>query len=374
MNKIGILTFHYSNNYGGVLQAYALQTAIRNLGYDIEIVDFVPKSYNPSVLHRSIGIQKNILKNNPIVITKKFFIVAKNGKVITNKFDQFRDRYMELSKRVDEDQIEQVCTNYEVLIVGSDQVWNPSQRKSPYYFLDFNSYSGKKFAYAADSTIEEINGDDYDYLKKCLYDFTSISVRNEHTNNFILNLLNSFSQVVVDPTQLISIDDFPIEEPNISNKYILVYVLGDEINGKHRAVIDNIKSQYGDLLVYAVINPTVSFKDPYYADKAIYTASPQEWLGLIRNASFIYTDSFHGVLFSLKFRVPFLAYYKEKQRATRFLDLKKRFEIGDYIISDANDSGVAIAKSKSIDFDKIEKIVERLKERSYEYLEKILKK
>jgi hypothetical protein len=139
MKKIGILTFHYSNNYGGVLQSFALQKSIESMGYDSEIINFIPSSYRPTSIKNNLGISKNIFKSkiedlNIITIAKKINIMKEYSNTITEKFDIFRNNEMKLSKRVDENSIEMILNNYDVIIVGSDQVWNPTQRKRPEYF------------------------------------------------------------------------------------------------------------------------------------------------------------------------------------------------------------------------------------------------
>lgn len=376
--KIGILTFHYSNNYGAVLQALSLQKAVETMGYDVEIINFVPYSYRSTNIINNLGISKNLFKNkvkdlNVINIYKKICIMKNNSAAITHKFNLFRKKQMKLSEQVDENSLETILENYDAIIVGSDQVWNPSQRKRPEYFLNFgDSFKGKKISYAADSTVKEINGEDVDTLKKSLNFFSSISVRNEHSFDFVKAITNKEADIVADPT---IIYDFQSENDSIENKedYILTYVLGKEIEGTHIKALEKIKKVYGNLPVYSIKIPTMNFEVSKYADKVFYDLEPNEWVRMIKNAKFIYTDSFHGVIFSLKYHKPFLAYYTEKMRATRFIDLGKRYNIEKYIVQNVVEVEVKESIKIEPNFKAIDNLLGEHKQYSLEFLEKVLR-
>lgn len=378
MFKIGILTFHYSNNYGGVLQALSLQKSIESMEYDVEIINYIPSSYEPTKIKNNLGLSKNIFKNrlkdmNIIYISKKISIMKKNSDRITDKFNIFRKKEMKLSKQVDENSLITILNDYDAIVVGSDQVWNPSQRKRMEYFLNFgDSFQGKKISYAADSTIKEINSDDMDRLKKALNDFSFISVRNEHTFDFVKSIIKKETTIVADPT---IIYNFGYDNIDIGTKkdYILTYILGKEIKGTHAKALEKVKKIYGDLPVYSIKIPTMNFELSSYADKVFYDLDPIEWLSMFRNAKFIYTDSFHGVLFSLKYHKPFLAYHTEKMRATRFIDLGKRYEVDRYIVQNVAEIDKKDSLGIKPDFKTIDNILEKQKHYSFEFLETALK-
>ncbi len=378
MGKIGILTFHYSNNYGGVLQAFSLQKVLTLMGYDAEIINYVPKNYRPTTIFDKLGISKNILNNkaenfNLFTITKKIYIMKKYNKIITEKFDSFRKNEMKLSRQVDENSLKTILKEYETIIVGSDQIWNSSQRKKPEYFLNFgDAFKGKKISYAADSTIKEIENEDIENLRKSLMDFNFISVRNEHSYYFAKTLVDKEVTVVADPTILYEFEDFNIKEEN-KKEYILAYILGKEIEGKHIKAIEKIKRIYGDLPIYSIKIPTMNFDLCNFADKEFYDLDPVEWLNMFKNAKFVYTDSFHGVLFSLKYHKPFLAYYTEKLRATRFIDLGKRYDIEKYIVTNVEEIDKKRSLDVKIDFEIIDKLLEKQKQYSLEFLKRALK-
>lgn len=377
MRKIGILTFHYSNNYGGVLQALSLQNVINSMGYDVEVINFIPSSYEPTKIRNSLGLRKNIFKNklidmNIINISKKIRIIKNHSGIITDKFNTFRKKEMKLSKQVDENSLKTLLNDYEVIVVGSDQVWNPSQRKRIEYFLNFDeNFKGKKISYAADSTIKEINSDDMNSLKKALNDFNFISVRNEHSFDFVKCITNKEVDVVADPTIIYNFEGDNIKTENKDN-YILTYVLGKEIKGTHIKALDKIKKKYGNIPIYSIKIPTMNFELSNFADKVFYDLDPIEWLNMFRNAKFVYTDSFHGVLFSLKYHKPFLSYYTENLRATRFFDLGKRYDIERYIVQNVEEINEKNSIEHKPDFTMIDILLKKHKQFSLEFLEKAL--
>lgn len=377
MDKIGILTFHYSNNYGGVLQAIALQNTLIELGYDVEVINYIPQNYKPYNIIGNLGIRKNIFLNklnnlNIFNMSKKIKIMNKYCDSIINKFNIYREKNMCLSEQVDEDSLLSILNNYSAIIVGSDQVWNPSQRKSPIYFLDFvDKYKGKKISYAPDSTIKDVNNEDLSRLNKALSEFNYISVRNDHSNEFVKTVINKEVEIVADPTLLYDFENVE-KARDEEHEYILTYVLGKEINGSHNKAIEKIRNKYGNIPVYSIKIPTMNFEFSHFADKVFYDLNPDEWISMFRNAKFIYTDSFHGVLFSLKYHKPFLAYYTEKLRATRFIDLGKRYGIDKYIVQNISDIDDNKLLDILPDFNTIDKIIDLQKESSLKFLSKAL--
>ncbi len=379
MKKTGILTFHYSNNYGGVLQTAALYNTVKNLGYDVEVIDYIPSNFTPVTKISYLNLVKNevkkILKGKTDFrriagIPKKISIIKKHGGNIDQKFNEFRAKAISLSRQVDENSLPSLLNDYETVVVGSDQVWNPSQRIRPEYFLDYGeAFKGQKISYAADSTVKDIDENLSDSLKKSLGKFDYISVRNEHSFEFVKTVTGKETDIVADPTLLY---DFQTNETVENGEYIFAYIIGKEISGTHREAIDRIKKATGDLPVYSIKIPDMQTEPSDFADKTMYEVSPQEWLDLIKNAKFIYTDSFHGVLFSLKYQKPFLAYYTEKLRATRFVDLGKRYQIDQFIVNSVDEIADKGSVDSPPDYASINLLLEEHREYSLKRLEDAL--
>ena len=116
----------------------------------------------------------------------------------------------------------------------------------------------------------------------------------------------------------------------------------------------------------------MDFKLNEFADKVFYDLSPIEWLNMIKNSEFVYTDSYHGVLFSIKYNIRFLAYYTEKLRATRFIDLGCRYKVDRYIVNSVDEIEVKMSLDKDIDFYETNKLIDFHRKYSSEFLDKTL--
>lgn len=378
MKKIGILTFHYSQNYGAVLQCYSLSKVLSTLGYEVEVINYVPKRYNPGIFH-TIGLNKNVFKMNfndlrIDNIIKKILYKIRYSKKSIQKFDEFRHNNLNLSVKVQEESIENILSDYYAVIVGSDQIWNPQERKKDQYFLNYKNISSiKKISYAADSTIEEINDDDFNKLSISLKNFDYISVRNNHSLNFVKALNDKEVSIVADPTLLHNFNDSQFTSSvDVDKEYIFSYVLGKEIDGSHKKVIEMIRERYGDIPIYFSVITTSNFKFYNCADRVFYDLGPLEWLYLLKHSKFVYTDSFHGTLFAMKYHKPFIAYYAEKNRSTRFVDMANRYQINDFIVENVDDINKKNSLNKVPNYEKIDNLIEQQKYESIDFLRKSL--
>jgi len=367
--KIGILTFHYSTNFGGVLQSYALFRFLEQRVNGVEIIDYVPSTYIGHKFYRNIGLKND---SNVKHVLKRLMIKGKFCSRAVRRFDDFRAHSVVLSRRVDESTLRSWLNNYDMVVVGSDQVWSPGQRAEPAYFLGFEEFKGKRISYAADSTTAMVEEEYFPKLRRELGKFDRISVRNEHSQEFVAALTGQKPPVVVDPTLLWDFKELVDEPWTTIEPYILVYVLGEDIDGSNRKAIQKIKQVYGDLKVYAVVIPTMKFNICDYADKVFYDLGPEDWLNMIRNAAFVYTDSFHGAIFSLKFHKPFLAYYSEEMRATRFIDVGKRYKIAKYIVTSVDEIDAKGSLLQPPDFKLVDHIIEEHRDSSVRFLREAL--
>jgi|LSQX01.2.fsa_nt_gb hypothetical protein len=368
MKKTGILTFHYSCNYGAVLQSYALYDYLASKNVDVEIINCIRSTYRNDKIYCGTGLGRGADLGS---VLKRIRTKRKFNKNIIMKFNRFRNTNLRMSAEVDEKSIITVLGDYETIIVGSDQVWNPSQRSKSLYFLGFDEFfRGNKISYAVDSTVSEIDPKHVGKLKKELHDFNAISVRNRHSQEFVERLTGKVVPIVADPTVLCDFSKLGSDLRNHNERYIFAYVLGKDIEGTNKRAIERIKQVHGDLQVYAAVDPTKAFNVNIrdYADRVFYDLDPVEWIDMLRNARFVYTDSFHGTLLSLKFHKPFLAYYVEDMRATRFMDLANRYKIDKFIVSSVDGIDTKESLQQSPDFGTIDYFLEDHKRTSTEFL------
>jgi len=336
--KIGIITFHYGYNYGAALQCTGLYKTLEQMGHDVDVIDYQPLVYSPSVYFwKGWGLRKK----NRLQRIKKRWVELRYGGLMRRKFDKFFAKNLTFSKACDNLDVAEVVAGYAALIVGSDQVWNRSYSNvTPVYFLDFaDTYLGRKISYAACCGHSKMPLENIGAVKRALLQFDAISVRNRITHEWVRELTDMNSAIVCDPTFLYDYSSLEPAEPPPYKNYILTYVLGKEIGGGHRRAIAKIKEKYGDLPVVWICSSAhkpESFCK--WADRIVYTAGPAEWLNLVKNAAFVYTDSFHGTVFAMKYRKPFLAYYTEESRAERLRDLAERYGIDHSVVRSLQDT------------------------------------
>ena len=181
------------------------------------------------------------------------------------------------------------------------------------------------------------------------------------SQGFVSSVIDIKPPIVADPTLLYDFNPL-LQDRIIPEPYILTYILGDEINGGNLVALDFIKKNCGkNIKVVAVVIPSVSLAGTIGADIIIDDCDPLKWINLIKFAEFVYTDSFHGVVFSLKYKKRFLAYYSFVKRATRLIDLNERYDIGN-IVTHSSEIEKVLEENHSPSFDKIEEhILESLK-------------
>ncbi len=292
--KCGIITFHRAINYGGVLQCYALQQAIKKQGVEAEVIDY----YCPSLenLYRPKG-KTFFCKANFKRIAS---VLLKNGTLRFNNygFAKFRDRFLTTSEKKYYSHEDLKTAQYDRYITGSDQVWSYyCAGFDPAYFLDFVDDGTKKNAYAASYGVGEIPEELRPRYYELLKDFNHITVREEDGAKITESVLGKKVDVVPDPTMLLNKEEWTQllpETRTIAGKYILVYMISED-----QQIIDDaleLSAKTG-LKVYYI-------NDRFYKKPKVVNlrkVSPQQWVDLFMHAEYVFTNSFHGVAFSLNF-------------------------------------------------------------------------
>lgn len=367
--KIGILTYHFGTNFGGQLQCYALMKTLESLGHEVTVINYIPGNNNASLMNdikQSLRIiKRNISAENIITGLTSIFM----SKRMRNSFDEFRNKHLNVGPLCNLENFNQLY-KLDAIVVGSDQVWAPAHHNSAAYFFNFkNGFNGRKISYAPCCAINKVESMYKERISSLLSSFDSISARNIETRNFVKDLTGKEAPIVSDPTFLHKFDEFTSQHTPKGN-YILTYILGEEIDGGHKAIIEKIKKEYGNMPVYSISLTASKPHFYFWSDKTYYTLDPVDWVDFIRNAKFLYTDSFHGVAFALKFKTPFLAYYKEVIRASRFIDLMERYKLTNIInkVSDLEEQKLKALQPNEETY----KISESIKNKSFEYIKEAL--
>lgn len=359
--KIGILTFHYGANFGGVLQAYALQQALIGLGYSATIINICPRFYRYKILRRILLPR---IKHFSLNKLKEIIIHLRFGYKSLSIFDDFRKEHLIQTKPVSLEKLPLYTNNFNAIIVGSDQIWNESQHKFNTFFLNWDTieYKGLKISYAACCGKNTFKQNNRKHLCNALKDFNYISVRDQETVNFVHNLIEESPPIVADPTLLHDFNEFSFGSPS-SEKYILTYILGNEIKGGNSKALEFIKNKYNKMQVFTISAPTLNPQVYSWADdKVFYNISPKEWVQMIKNASFFFTDSFHGTLFALKYHVPFISYHNDIKRSSRFLYLRDKYHLKNIVSSVDDIQQLNHTNTENLDFKYCDTVIAQQKE------------
>jgi hypothetical protein len=370
--RTGILTFHYGDNFGAILQCASLFKAIKEMGHEVDVIDYLPKMRPSPPVWTGWGFRGPQFWMN--VHQRACQII--NAPRMHRKFDDFRARNLTFSPECRTmAEFEKVISTYDAIVVGSDQVWNwvYSFVGDPYFLHQLN-YGGRRVSYAACcGNRHTLPQDKSAYYGEAVRNFDFVSVRNETTQEWVREAAGIEPVTVCDPTMLTSAEHFPPAARQLPyEKFLLVYVIGSPIDCGHERALAEIQKARGKMPI-VVVAATCSNPQKYpYADHVIWDASPNEWVDLFRKAEFVYTDSFHGVMFSTKFHRPFFAYYREKMRAHRLLDTGSRLGVMNQIagsLAEAKDKG---SFEHPIDFAGVESRMESMKKQSLEFLRKAL--
>lgn len=339
--KIGILTQTPSYNFGGTLQCLALQRVLENMGHEVEVISY--RSNNRGRRLAKVKLLFAGVKLSEILSTFADKIRnSVNSKThrtrplppeMINKNLSFIEKYINLTESCDEDSIGELVQKhqYDAIVFGSDKIWGDLGMSQLVYFGDWcPTPKCKLFSYAACSGKLSIPSFNRRKIENCLKRFDKISVRDEQTRDLFSSLYNTEISIVSDPTLLYDFNEFKNGEI-IDSPYILTYILGREIKGGHKEMINQIRKKNPSCIIVSIVITTESTDIVRYSDKVIYDASPDEWVSLFFHASFIYTDSYHGTLFALKFRKTFVSYYKELLRSSRLIDIKRCFSLHNVI-------------------------------------------
>lgn len=297
--KIGIITYHRAENYGSVLQTYALTQTIRSLGHTPEIIDYHSKKQDELY----VKYQK----------VKSVMDIARNVHMFcfSNKIDKRKERFYDFlirnipltSKEFrEETSLTELNDKFDCFICGSDQIWNASCADfSDAYLLSFVTDKKKCLSYAASIGKSYINEEALDLFRNQLREYDYISVREETAKSVLEPLIGRSIDVVPDPVLLLSKEDWNTLIPSISesNDYILCYFIGDVDQMRHFA--NRLHSMTNLPLVLLNIN----LRDLALTGQRRYDAGPLEFIRLIRDAKYVCTNSFHATLFSLIYHKDF---------------------------------------------------------------------
>lgn len=356
MNKIGLLTFHSSDNYGALLQTYALQRTIEYLGGECEVLDYhcsnKEDAYKRLLIGSNYSLKTNLISfiNYPIK-NKKF-----------KQSEEFRKNKLNISKKRynNFEEILEVNNNYDKFIVGSDQVWNHKNTGfDKVYLLNFVEDDNKKYSYAASFGISKIEKEkEYAEL---LNSFKKISVRENEGKEIVESLVDKEAVVALDPTFLLTAQEWRSFSSGeiINEKYIFVYSL--QMQDELWREVFKLASLYKLKVVVVNMHYKYLLKN---GEKIIPTV--EKFVNYIDNAALVITDSFHGLALSLNLNKKVLL-VKNGVANSRLDSLISLLDAQE-MLNKVKKDGI----NANIDWFNINKNIETYRKSSLKYLQDVL--
>ncbi len=314
MKKVGILTFQYANNYGAVLQAYALRKKINSFaGYEAELINYVPEGYEYPLPVNTEDAYKHMIEKR-------------------NFFEQFLREYCGLDKPM----IHAVTgKEYDYYCVGSDQVWNfQSGIVDKNYLLAHVDDDARRFAYAASIGMSVEVVERYtDVFRKYVSRFKAVSLREKEQVEFIEAICNLTCKTVADPSLLLVPEDYEElmgrdslrEEPFI----FFFWLQHDHETMKGVEFVNILSRKYGLPIVHSIPD-AASYMFAKDGGCMIYEGV-EHFLWYIKHAQIVVTNSYHATLFSMQFQTVFYVFPVETMRS-RIDMLSEKYGISDRII------------------------------------------
>lgn len=333
--RIGILTLPLHFNYGGILQAYALQTVFERMGHNVCLIEKKRQPLRLPLWKAPLSYGKRIIKNltgNPFPI---FYEQKMNREepVVRQNTDKFINKY--IKRRIVDDFSDIKETDFDAIVVGSDQIWRPKYfPEIEHAYLDFTEgWNIKRIAYAASFGTDEweYTPEQTEKCDKLLKRFNVVSVREKSGIGLCREHFHIEAEHVLDPTMLLSADDY-IKLFNTTNTpesegTLLCYIL-DETPEK-TALVNKIAEEKH--LVPFRVNSMI--ENPMSPLNERIQPPVEQWLRGFYDAAFVVTDSFHACVFSILFNKPFIVFGNYERGIGRFISLFEFFNINNVLIS-----------------------------------------
>ena len=328
--RIKTITCHNVYNHGASLQAYALSSYLKELGHDVEIIDYVPEYLR----HYSLTKINNPKYDKPFVreayrlakLPSRLYSIAFSKR--KKRFDTFTREHLPLTKKhyPTLDALIHEPPEADVFIAGSDQIWNPlfKHGRDGAFFLDFVPDGAKRVSYAASFSVEELSKESREFMSERLKKFDTVSVR-EGSAVKLLNEMGIDGITVLDPVFLLDREHWEsLATVQITEKYLLIYDFdaSPELLSFARSIARDKGLKIASL-----------FKTDG-ADIVLDTHGPREFLGDILNAECVISNSFHATAFSIIFGKDFYVFPRREGINTRMADLLSAYGLSDRMVSD----------------------------------------
>ncbi len=370
MLKAGIITFASAHNYGAILQAYAMQTYLEKQGIETHIINYRPKQidnvYKIYKIKRTKFLPVKVIRK-----VKKIAVTNLKYKWKIEKYNNFEDFINNTLNTTEEyktlKQIQNAYLDYDILIAGSDQIWNTDLTKSfqPAYFLQFGKKEAIRISYAASLGRDELDEKYVLFYRRYLKNFDYITVREKSMIPIIQDLTEKEVIQVVDPTLLLEKKDYDklkIDSKYKGQKYIYAHFIGKE--EKVVEMADYVSKIKGIPVLHNLANPTFENELDYHYGEKI-----GQIIDMVQNAQMIISNSFHLTILAIMYGKQFIT-IPHKKRPERMKNLLESLGLEDHLIEDVRI--MPDLKDLKIDYKKVKEKLIKDKEKSVKFLEKAL--
>ncbi len=324
--KLCTITCHDVYNVGASLQAYALQTYLKSLGHDVKIIDYKPDYLSN---HYRLDLVSTPKYDKPVL--KQAYLLAKlpgRLRMLPRKkaFDRFTARYLDLTRRyASNEDLKRDPPEADVYFAGSDQIWNPlfPNGKDPAFYLDFVRH-GVRASYAASFAADAFPPELREATAQYLAHLDHISVREQSGLSVLHTLGVVHASVVLDPVFLLARTQWEAmakQPESCEAPYLLVYDFDN--SASIRDLAEKLAAAHG-WRIYSIF-------DLPYAARCFPLCGPEGFLGLIRGASFVLSNSFHATAFSVIFEKEFAVVERTENINTRMRDLTALLGLSDHM-------------------------------------------
>lgn len=368
--KIAILTLPISINYGGILQAYALQSVLDKLGHNTCFLNLRYKK-NPFWLRFLVECKRIVYL---FLFNKVTNLSSKERRLITKDISRFVSENIKLGRPLyTQKELYRECKKQKVnlIVYGSDQIWRPAYAPDIYcYYGSFVRGDVRQISYAASFGIKSAMEYNSEHLQKCselIKSFSAISVREDSGIDICRDNFNVLAECHLDPTLLLTIENYRELIANADTKKtkgnLLVYIL-DETKETKELVSKIVEAKsltpfYLNLNVHDTTIPV---------EKRILP-SVEQWLRGFDEADYVLTDSFHGCIFSILFKKQFVSLGNKVRGMERFESLLKKFALEDRLVNiDSYENIYSLLFYRKIQYEKVYDILNKERDHAYSFL------
>ena len=382
MKKIALVTCYFQHNYGSQLQALATQMIFDKLGLETETIciDGLKPEINRAKYRYFLSkiFDRNTVKDKMATVRK---VLAKKTKptyahnlaIRDRIFTDFANMQFRLSRRYSSKaELGSHANEYSAFVVGSDQLWLPSNIAADYYTLNFVPDKIKKIAYATSFGVSSLPRRQAKKAKTFLKRFDAVFAREISGQKLVKQLAGMDVPLVCDPTLLFTAEEWNqiiANNRRVQDPYILCYFLGN--NPIQRLFARQLADRTGCRVVQLPNLDEYIKSDEGFADDPLYDVSPLDFVALVRDAQYVLTDSFHCTVFSTLFSKPFFSFrrYNNDSKVStnsRIYSLLDTLGLDERLLSGKEDVGHCL--KMTIDFDIVHKRIQVLRKQSFELL------